>query len=133
MVLLLCSPAAFPAEELSEVATRLSKVEMFAFGGVGFAASTTQGEKDYFAILKNAGADQQFAEIFRKGTSEAKCYALAGLHQLKSKSYTGLAEEFRKADGEVQSAAGCILMKLSPPQVVKSIDEGVYDSREEGR
>src|ERR1700761_948575 len=58
---------------------RLAKVSVFAFGGVGFAFTISEGEKDFDAIAARPSAETDFEKLLAIGTPEAKCYALTGI------------------------------------------------------
>jgi hypothetical protein len=76
------------------VVDRLAKVQRFGFGGMGIAGVTTEGEKDYRAILAAPNAEAAFENVWATGTPAAKCYALAGLHKLNSAKFKPLVDCF---------------------------------------
>lgn len=60
----------------------LAGVGVFAFGGVGIAGVTSQGEKDYRVILSRSSALAEFEKLFATGNPQAKAYALVGIRAL---------------------------------------------------
>ena len=82
MLLGTVAQSAKPADEAVE---RLVKVEIFAFGGVGYAGTISPGEKDYKAILSRPTALANFEHLYSSGNAMAKAYALVGIHNLNLK------------------------------------------------
>jgi hypothetical protein len=72
---------------------RLSKVERFAIGGVGFAGMMSQGEKDYRSIMGSDSALDGMRELYRTGNLQAKAYALLGIHALDHKAFGSMSSE----------------------------------------
>ena|SRR5579872_657484 len=102
---------------------RLVKVHMYAFGGVGFAGTISQGEKDYRAILARPTALADFERLFAAGTPEAKAYALVGIHALDPDKFEELARSVRDSNLELQTAEGCILSKKRLSSVIDGMKQ----------
>jgi hypothetical protein len=105
---------------------RLKKIESFAFGGVGFALASSQGELDYRAILSRKSAAADFEAVFRIGNPQAKCYALTGLRQVNSSRFESLVMPLRSSRTCVAVTRGCTTFSQSMADIVKEIRSGVY-------
>ena len=105
---------------------RLQKIDSFAFGGVGFALASSQGELDYRAILSRKSAAADFEAIFRIGNPQAKCYALTGLRQVNPSRFESLAAPLQSSRPCVAITRGCITFSQSMADIVKQIRSGIY-------
>ena len=108
---------------------RLITVKEFAFGGVGFAGTTSEGEKALRMILASTNALSLFRSALSKGSSEAKLYALCGLRQLDRPSLEKESTALVKADLEVTTMSGSIVRHERAATVVKRIAAGMYDGQ----
>lgn len=81
---------AVPQTTQDTVLDRLSKVERFAFGRIGFAAVISSGEKDYKTVLARSTALADFEKLFEVGNIQTKCYALVGIHKLNPTQFNEL-------------------------------------------
>lgn len=109
--------------------TQLSKIEVYAFGGIGFAGTISQGEKLYQAILKRPTATADFVKIAEKGTPEAKMYALHALARLSFDQYRKLKKS-AKRDQKVTTMQGCLLSHQTVGDVLDGIEEHLQKGTE---
>ena len=111
---------------VGEAWSRLKVVDTFAFGGVGYAGVTTDGEPWYKLILAQPRekAVGLFEPLYSEGYAEAKCYALAGLHALAPERFEDLRLNLPNAS--VWTMVGCIGQRLPIAQIAKNIAEGHY-------
>jgi hypothetical protein len=123
-IILLATFALFGQSEQSP--EPLAKVKMFAFGGVGFAGATTQGQKDYREVMSRPNRLEILEQVFETGTPEAKGYALVGISNLDRARFTVLAAPLRSSKQTVQTARGCILFKTTLAAIIRGIDAGAY-------
>lgn len=123
-LLVLLLPVASPASESGD---SLVKIKSFAFGGIGVAGTTSQGEKLFHAVLVGDGALTEFRKILAKGTPEAKLYALCGIRALDKASLADASAALQKENPEVETIAGCMIMKQRAGPVIRSIIDGRYD------
>ena len=110
---------------------RLAQVGTFAFGGVGIAGVTSQGEKDFRVIMAQPPdrALALFEELYKSGNLQAKCYALAGIRTLKAERFKELyAAAVQPWSGHVTTMQGCIMSSEHFRDIVRQIDKGNYDS-----
>jgi hypothetical protein len=105
---------------------RLAKVSTFAFGGVGFAGTISEGEKDYDAIRARATALADFERLYETGNTMAKAYALVGIHELDAKGFKVLADAERGSAEKIDTMQGCIVSHETFGDVVKQIEAGRY-------
>jgi hypothetical protein len=121
--LLLVSALAFADPAVDAATNRLSHAGVFAFGGVGIAGWTSQGEKDFRVILSQSPeiADAAFRRVLHEGTIEAKCYAVVGLSILHPEELEALLAQVRAAGNVVQTQRGCLMSS----QPVKEITEQI--------
>ena len=108
------------------VLDRLSKVELFAFGGTGYAGVTSPGEKDFRTVLARSSALTDFEKLFAEGNLQAKSYALVGIHKLNPTRFNELARPLRDSKESVSTMKGCIVSHESFAFILKQIESGKY-------
>jgi hypothetical protein len=113
-------------EKLDPVLGRMGKLELFAFGGVGFAMSISEGEKDFAVVLSRPSATADFERLFAAGNAQAKCYALVGLRQLNRQRFEALAASLRLSKSPVATARGCLMFSVPVSEIVARIQAGSY-------
>jgi hypothetical protein len=111
----------------SDTAERLASIHAFAFGGVGVAGTTSEGELAFREILSRPDAEKDFLNLLVSGNAQGKCYALAGLHYLDPKEYETQAKRFKNDKTPVTTIAGCMILAQEMSSVVAHIDAGKYD------
>ena len=82
VAVLLSAATAQSGEPVDLPFERLANIDRFAFGGIGYAGLTSQGEKDYKLILARPSAMADFERLLSSGNSQAKSYALVGIRFL---------------------------------------------------
>jgi hypothetical protein len=107
---------------------RLSTVERFAFGGVGYAGVTSKGETDFKFVLAQPKptALNAFERLYAIGNPQGKSYALSGLKKLAPERFAKLVATFAKSTEEVEVMRGCIVSHESLPEVAKQIGRGKF-------
>ena len=107
----------------------IEKSSVFAFGGVGFAGKTSQGEVDFRAIDSQpaAVALENFKRVYAGGDVAAKSYALVGIRQLDGKRFNELLQSLQDSPEKVLTMQGCILERRNLLDVARSIASGSYD------
>ena len=129
MILLLVSTvAAFAADSVDSTIKRLSTVEEFAFGPVGYAGTTSKGEVDFKLLLSQPQpvALGAFEKVFATGNAQGKLYALAGLGRLNPKRFRELLATSKTSQREVRVMRGCIISHESFRDVAMQIDEDKF-------
>jgi hypothetical protein len=110
------------------VLDRLSKTDVFAFGGIGFAGSVSEGETAFRTLLAGSSAGRDFEAAFVRGTPQAKAYALVGLREVNPNRFADLAGSLQTSRIEVQTMQGCLMYKLPMWKLVQRIKAGEYSS-----
>jgi hypothetical protein len=106
---------------------QLLNIKCFAFGGVGYAGTTSLGEIAFRAGLESTNALELFEITLTKGTDEAKLYALCGIRSLNKKSFDTSAKALKEADAKVRTMSGCLVTEEKVSVVIKRIADGIYD------
>jgi hypothetical protein len=104
----------------------LSKVDIFAFGGIGYAGTISRGERDYRVILSRASAEADFERLLAVGNAQAKAYALVGIHTLDQKRFTQISQPLRDSTEEVITESGCIVEHQPFAALLKRIAAGEF-------
>ncbi|MGD0911303.1 MAG: hypothetical protein ABR928_05365 [Terracidiphilus sp.] len=129
-LLFLLFPFVSPSQdEAASVAHRLASVKVFAFGGIGFAGETSDGEKDFRIIYSQPHdvALKLFEELFKNGNPEAKSYALAGIRQVAPARFATLKQSLAGSSTKVVTMSGCIVEEKLLTSVADDIGKGNYD------
>ena len=125
--LILAAVSMHAKESNDAVLARFSKVGAFAFGGIGFAGVTSEGEKDFRNILASSSAQAQFEQLYATGNLQAKAYALVGIRRLDMRRYNELSTPLRDISQPVTVFRRCIMSHELFSSLLKSIDDGAYD------
>jgi len=107
---------------------RLSTVERFAFGGVGYAGVTSKGEIDFKFVLAQPKptALDAFERLYAIGNSQGKSYALSGLKKLAPERFAELVATLAMSAEEVEVMRGCIVSHKPLFEVAKQIGQGKF-------
>jgi hypothetical protein len=114
------------AQTVDAAFERLTKVGLFAFGGVGYSGTTSPGEKDYKAILSRPSAMADFERLYSSGNIMAKCYALVGMRRLKPQRFRELAQPLDNSKEEVTTMHGCLMSHELLGVIITQIESGRY-------
>jgi len=129
LVILMLSTV-LPAQDTATAAAhRLASAEFFAFGGIGRAAKTSDGERDFRIVFAQPRgvALRQFEDIFASGNPEAKGYALVAIHALAPDRFKALKKSLKDSSIRVTTMSGCIVEEKTLFSVAKDIEIGNYD------
>jgi hypothetical protein len=116
-----------PAQQDSQAFEGFKTVSRFAFGGVGIAGRTSEGEL-YFRILMQQDKPKALAQLeklYAEGNPQAKAYALAGLHVLNPQRFNDLNATLPQTT--VTTMRGCIVGSESLASITKEIASGEFD------
>ena len=108
---------------------KLSGTPIFAFGGIGFAGTTSEGEIAFKTVVTSDSAEADFLRLLKSGNPQAKCYALVGLRMTNRPAFIEQARAFASSNLEVQTCAGCMMARQPVSSVVASIQRGDYDEQ----
>jgi hypothetical protein len=105
---------------------RLAKVDLFAFGGTGFAGVISRGERDYRVIMSRPSAEVDFEKLFAVGNAQAKLYALVGIRTLDRSRFQRISGPLRNSAEEVVTQHGCIVDHEPFRAVLQQIEAGNF-------
>ena len=71
----------------AEALDKLSSIPDFAFGGIGYAGKTSEGELLFREIYAKADAKSACGKLLKTGNIQAQCYALVALRKLDPDTY----------------------------------------------
>jgi hypothetical protein len=103
---------------------RLANVDRFAFGGVGYAGVISQGEKDYRLVFARTSALADFERLFAVGNLQAKCYALAAIHDLDHMRFVELSLPLHDLLAQVETMSGCIVSRQNLSTIIARMEAG---------
>jgi hypothetical protein len=129
ILLLLFSVSPVLADDTVDAAVnRLSTVDWFAFGGVGYAGVTSKGETDFKIVLAQPKptALNAIERLYAIGNPQGKAYALSGLKKLAPERFAELVATLAKSTEEVEVMRGCIASHEPLPEVAKQIGQGKF-------
>lgn len=119
-------PAMAPQPSVESAIHRLSTVPIFAIGGVGFAGSTSQGEKDFLVVLGDTHAMQNFEDLYQHGNAQARAYALLGIYSIDPAQFHALSSPMSKSTEKVKTMSGCIMSTKTFGAIVREIGAGGF-------
>jgi hypothetical protein len=128
-MLLLCASSSLPESPVEALVKDLSNIEVFAFGGVGYAGQTSKGEIEFqgIASLPASVALTAFENLYATGNSQAKSYALFGIRKLNPARFKELLKSVHASREEVTVMRGCVISTESLRDVAGQIDAGKWD------
>jgi hypothetical protein len=118
------------AHEKADIAQETLEVaRVFAFGGIGFAGTTSQEELAFrsILILPSDTAKQRLERLYLSGNPQAMSYALAGMRKLDRKRCAELIASARTSDATVHTMSGCIMTNEKLRKIADELDSGKYD------
>jgi len=110
-----------------EAYQQLLFTKFFAFGGVGFAGTTSEGERAFHAIAASTNALELFTTVLAQGNAQSRLYALCGIRRLAPEKFNVLAKPIVVANPKVSTMAGCVGRDDRASNVVAHIAGGLYD------
>jgi hypothetical protein len=127
--LLLLSAPAYSQNPAPYALDKIAAVKVFAFGGVGFVGTISEGEKLFVAIMSQPPdvAMDTFEKVLAAGNPEAKGYALVGIRQLDQRRFKAILDSIRGSREKALTESGCIIEERALSRIAKDIDEGRYD------
>lgn len=108
---------------------KLATIHDFAFGGVGFAGTTSEGEAAFGEVMGRKTAEADFVALLDSGNVQARCYALVGLRLLNPAAFSTKVKRFEKDKTAVSTMAGCMIAQQPMVSVVANISAGRYDEQ----
>jgi hypothetical protein len=113
-----------PSSEAGRLAVeRLATAHQFSLGPSGPRASISESEDAFFTILASRHSSRLFRDLYERGTPEAKCYVLCGLH-LTYGGFNSYAARFTQETVKISTLGGCIVGEHTSPELVSAIRQG---------
>ena len=107
----------------------LLSVQFFAFGGVGFAGTTSEGEKAFRTVAASTNGLELFTAVLKHGNAQGQLYALCGIRALAREKFETSAKPLVTANRKVTTMSGCMGMEEGASNVVARISAGSYDAQ----
>ena len=86
----------------------IAQATVFAFGGIGFAGTISDGEKDYWVIRHQPIVDAlaSFEKLYLTGNPQAKSYALVGIRRINGERFKEIFQSLKDSKEEVTTEEG---------------------------
>ena len=119
-----------PAEQktVRQAYEQLLSTRTFAFGGIGFAGTISEGEKAFRIVAESPNALDLFETLLQNGRAEGRLYALCGIRKLARPSFEAQARTLVDAEPRIITMSGCLLSEELSSNVVARIAAGSYDA-----
>jgi hypothetical protein len=105
----------------------VAAAKSFAFGGIGVAGLTSEGERNLRAILERPDASQQLQAAFPHATPAGELYILVGLRRCDRAAYQRIFASLTPSNNAVEVAHGCMISWQTFRQLLSEIQDGRYD------
>jgi hypothetical protein len=128
--LLLLTNFALAQKSFSDAQQGIATVEVFAFGGIGYAGGISEGEADFQIILAQpqSVALDAFEKLYTVDNPQAKAYALAGIRKLDKGAFKELQASWHGSELTVRTEEGCIVSEESLKMIAGRMNSGKYDA-----
>ncbi|HEY2040346.1 MAG TPA: hypothetical protein VGG95_11810 [Edaphobacter sp.] len=112
-------------------AERLTNIQLFALGGIGFAGKTSDGETAFKVVMGEPRQEalQTLEKVFANGSVAAKSYALVGIRALAPERFDTLYQTVSHSQKKVQTMSGCIASTRPLREIADEIRSGAYDRK----
>lgn len=129
LLFVLLTAAALPQISVETARTRMAAVKIFAFGGVGFAGVTSQGELLFDEMMSqpHARAMEDLETLYATGNPQARAYALAGIRKLDRPRFQLMLPSARASTESVKTMSGCVIETRSLRAVADDLNAARYD------
>ncbi|MGJ8641089.1 MAG: hypothetical protein ACSHYA_16990 [Opitutaceae bacterium] len=98
----------------------------FAFGGVGFAGSTSEGETLFFEALHSDDPKAAFHAWYEKGNNSEKAYCMIGFYYFDQPEYLRLKEKYQGQRIMIPTMMGCIGSSITLNELTNKIESDTY-------
>jgi hypothetical protein len=117
-------------KSLPEALQGVAAVKVFAFGGIGYAGTTSEGEADFRVIVAQPPkvALEAFRKLYATNNPQAKAYALAGIRKLDKGAFKELQASWHGSSLTVRTEEGCIVSDASLENIAERLDSGDFDA-----
>ena len=117
------------AEAFSDdlAARDLAAAKTFAFGGIGVAGVTSDGERKLRAVLERSDASQQLQASLIHATPAGELYVLVGLRRCDPAAYQKIFRSLAHRNDEVEVARGCMISHEPFNRLLSEVQDGHFD------
>ena len=123
-----CVPPSEPYD-LSTARYLLRKAPSFQSDGIGIAGARSCYAAAYRVVVNQPDAAEIFRWLYRRGTPEARIYALVGLHTVDPESFRELkADPWLATAPPIRTQFGCSGGQEQATVLVQGIAEGQFDT-----
>jgi hypothetical protein len=105
----------------------LAAAKSLAFGGVGVAGLTSEGERNLRVVLERPDASQQLQGALAHATPVGTLYILVGLRRCDRAAYQKVFDSLSRPNDDVEVVRGCMISKQLFRQVLSQIQDGRFD------
>ncbi len=114
---------------LPDAVKGIATLKVFAFGGIGYAGETSEGEVDFRVIIAQPPkiALDTFERLYSTDNPQSKSYALAGIRKLDKGEFNRLRLLLQSSRVKVQIEEGCIVSVHSLQDISDRLNAGDYD------
>jgi len=99
-----------------------SPVRVFAFGGVGFAGITNEGEYRFGEAVRSENPKEAFHEWYEEGKNEDKAYCMVGFYYFDREHYDELKKQYRGKGILIHKMDGCIAETITLDSLITQIE-----------
>jgi hypothetical protein len=109
------------SEKGKQAYSTLSRISVFALGGVGYSGETSKGERALDILIEENAAVPAFKQLIQDGTAEGGLYGVVGLKMLGCECFDQeflRYKELHFAGGKTEAFTtqfGCIVMSAATP------------------
>ena len=111
----------------NSAARNLAAAKSFAFGGVGVAGLTSEGERNLRVALEQSDASQQLQAALAHATPAGTLYILVGLRRCDRAAYQKVFDSLGRPNDDVEVVRGCMISKEPFRQVLSQVQDGRFD------
>ena len=105
----------------------LAAAKSLAFGGVGVAGLTSEGERNLRAVLERPDAAQQLQGALAHATPAGTLYILVGLRRCDRATYQKVFDSLARPGDDVEVVRGCMISKEPFRKLLSQIQDGRFD------
>jgi hypothetical protein len=104
----------------------LTATTTFAIGGVGFAGTTSEAEKDFRELLKEPDAVAKCQKLLTDATPEGQMYGLLGLKLKDETAFLAALPKYKGSKTALREMCGCIMGTITVGELAARIEKGTY-------
>ena len=99
-----------------------SPVRVFAFGGVGFAGITNEGEYRFSEAVRSKNPKAAFHRWYKKGKNVEKAYCMVGFYYFDREQYNELKKQYQGKGVSIHTMSGCLAETITLDRLMTRIE-----------